>query len=170
MWRRPPSQWQQLERQRQIDYFKEHDVFFMTALFEECMKMGIAPMYNLPDNFNIVLKALPPDVARKMKRKFRKIWRKERKQIILEARREKRKQRKNYKRYPALKLQGHHLIRVTSRRVRDQITHRLNGKPTHDAKMTRKIYVWMSLMTRAQKRADELRFLASTKGGGDIHD
>jgi hypothetical protein len=40
------------------------------------MSMGIAPIRGVPDDMNKVLNNLPPDEVRRMKRKFRKLWRK----------------------------------------------------------------------------------------------
>jgi hypothetical protein len=40
------------------------------------LTLGIAPVVNTVHDFNRILATLPPDEARKMKRKFRKLWRK----------------------------------------------------------------------------------------------
>jgi len=42
-----------------------------------CIELGIVPLnHNIHDNIRRHLDAMPPDEARKMKRKFRKLWRK----------------------------------------------------------------------------------------------
>jgi hypothetical protein len=48
------------------------------SLFREvaCHTLGIAPINNVAHDFNKTLASLPPDEARAMKRKFRKLWRK----------------------------------------------------------------------------------------------
>lgn len=39
------------------------------------MKLGIAPIGNVNHDYNKLMQNLPPEEARKMKRKFRKLWR-----------------------------------------------------------------------------------------------
>ena len=42
-----------------------------------CIELGIVPLnHNIHDGIKQRLDAMPPDEARKMKRKFRKLWRK----------------------------------------------------------------------------------------------
>lgn len=49
----------------------------MILLEAECIKLGIAPLSpsNTWGDFNKTLASLPPEAARAMKRKFRKLWR-----------------------------------------------------------------------------------------------
>ena len=39
------------------------------------MKLGIAPIGNINHDYGRLMEKLPPEEARKMKRKFRKLWR-----------------------------------------------------------------------------------------------
>jgi hypothetical protein len=49
-----------------------HKIAIYTVYLEE----GIAPIERIRDNVNKQLSSMSPDEARKMKRKFRKLWRK----------------------------------------------------------------------------------------------
>lgn len=53
------------------------------VIIEEYMKMGIVPMFNEKLDVNKLLKDVDPIKARKMKRKFRKLWRKYAKELAL---------------------------------------------------------------------------------------
>ena len=52
---------------------KDIDRLFLS---DACLKLGIVPIEGMSIDINRSLQSVPPDEARKMKRKFRKLWRK----------------------------------------------------------------------------------------------
>lgn len=54
-------------------------MFLMETVFHE---VGLAPIKTIHHDYNRILADLPPEEARKAKRKFRKVWRKTAKHLI----------------------------------------------------------------------------------------
>jgi hypothetical protein len=138
-----------------------YDIFMLTAILEECMSLGIAPMYMCNDNINIALSKLPTDLARKMKRKFRKLWRKLCVERVRDYRRSKIRQKllgRNVKRFSTVSE-----VVSMQRKLQD------NNKPDHNTKSMRKFFMWSDILSRADLRAQQLRKnLSQTSKGGDV--
>ncbi|HAN16498.1 MAG TPA: hypothetical protein DCP73_13255 [Chloroflexi bacterium] len=60
----------------------ETDKLLMTTMW---LSLGVAPLDTVHFDINKMLAGLPPDEARKMRRKFRKLWRKYTKRKMSEA-------------------------------------------------------------------------------------
>ncbi|NBT35819.1 MAG: hypothetical protein EBT03_09855, partial [Betaproteobacteria bacterium] len=59
-----------------------HEVLRKIYETEKAMSYGIVPLgVNVVRDINRILKDLPPEEARRMKRKFRKLWRKEARKV-----------------------------------------------------------------------------------------
>ena len=80
-------------RKQSIDQAKE-DALQFSALMMSYFNEGIAPNYYIRDNMNTILAGLPQEEANKMRRKFRKLWRKLVAQKIRESNQHKRKMKK----------------------------------------------------------------------------
>lgn len=56
-----------------------YDVVLHTIIEQKCVEMGICSLLLSPDEIIETFKQLPADEVRTMKRRFRKLWRKEKK-------------------------------------------------------------------------------------------
>lgn len=96
-WERPINVLSERERQNwKKDCIEsiQNDKLFFTLLTIEYFERGIAPLYFTHDNMNKVLSALPPEEAERMRRKFRKVWRRIARERVRESRQHKREMRK----------------------------------------------------------------------------